>query len=100
MNPMLISALSVTAEWLVKDSVKVNNVSHANQKGLKKNHHANSIRKKREILIVVEWDKGVGLKDFCKLPGFVLHDILTKKLEHYNITYVYKMGNWQIWKCN
>lgn len=27
---------------------------------------------------MVEWDKGVGLKDFCKIPGFVLHDIFTK----------------------
>ena len=86
MNSRVISVLSMTTEWLLQDSVKVNNVSNANQKDLKKNHHANFIRKTRKILIFFEWDKAVGWKDFCKLPGFVLHDILTKKLEHYKIT--------------
>lgn len=54
-----------------------------------------------EILIVAEWDKGVGLNDFrnlrsadrsVALQGFVLRDILTKKWEHYKITCVYKMS--------
>jgi len=54
MNSRVISVLSMTTEWLLQDSVKVNNVSNANQKDLKKNHHANFIRKTRKILIFFE----------------------------------------------